>query len=367
MNSDFFDLLAESTRPLSMVFQAFVTSHELYRDVATLLAKYHVNAANKVEFLVKNGNGHLDVVDVYYDHPSDIESSNFMGFLAFNRNLDTVNGATYLWKYRTIIAVGRNRLSGAMMDIPAYMFPWTMFPFVATSNLFHEPIVSDAPPRHQLVRTCKTCQKTKKSCIRLDGMCCTACPPGKCEPVDGEENARAQLFHDSATSNAFAFSPPYQHLIQSVKAAQECSRSPKLNAVARKYLKLLVEEFHVGVVNPVTEQEVFRSCRSAQIVEFLNGRMRVVLEKNMGGVFGFDAYEKTRLKKVKVACCTPHLGLSSPQKAYSLVDAAISRPGEIFYLEECIMLRGGEFVSARIFMVGSAQSEDRMTFVVGWN
>lgn len=371
LSDSLFTFLEEVANPLCLVFRPFVTSHESFADVPSLLHRYNVNPANKTEMILANACGGLDSVDIFYDEVCENESTNFTGFLDFNRNLVTANNARCIWKYKTIIVVGRNGLSGTIMDIPTYMFPFTYYPFLVDYNLFDEaPPSYEMETLHHLVRACKNCQKTKKPCTPLDGMVCTGCVNAKCEPTDAEENFRAQHCYDAATSKAYALSPPYQHLIQSVKTVYCCNRSPKLNAASRRELKQLVQASVIHSTNPAKEQLLYQSCRSAQIVEFINGKMRVVLEKNMEGVFGFSAYEQTRLRKVKVACATPHFGLANFEKAISMVDVAIFRPGELFYIEDSVMYKeqgGYVFRPTRMFIVGGIYSEDRMSFVVGWN
>lgn len=357
--------------PLCMVFTPFCTTHQSFHDLSSLLAEHQISPYNKVEFRISNATGALDAIDIYYGNGTDIELNNFTGFLRFNPQLQPTNNATYVWKYSVVIAVGRNKLSGEMVDIPISMFPWTSVPFSINSetDIFQRDIPSGYVSMHQLIRACVKCLKRKKPCIRLPGMVCAGCDVDKCEAEKGEEYGRAEAFYESAAVNSFAFSPAYQHLIQCVKVATQCNKVPRMNAAMRQDLKMLVQTRYSGHANPIAEQEVIRNSRSAQAVEFRHGDMKVLFEKEMQGVFGFTAYPQSRLAKVKVASVTPHLGLASPDKSYSIVDAAISRPGEIFYMEDSVMfMEGGKHVfrPARIFMVGGVPSEDCMSFVVGW-
>lgn len=372
ITDDLLEYLEGCCRPLCMIFTPFRTVHHPVFDLATLLEFYEISPLNKIEMKFKSLRGPLDVVDVYVGKEATDELSNFVGFLKFNDDLETSNGAAYTWRYSDILVLGRNRLADVPVDIPMDMFPWTSVPFsfVDDIKLFRYEIFPGYVSQHKLVRCCISCRKTKKRCVSVEGMECESCAPGCCQPSEGEEYGRAEHFYQVTAAHAFVLSPPYQHLIQCVKEVTKCNKNPKMNATMRKMLKVIVQTRYFGSSSEA-EEIVKANARSVQTVEFRNGYMKIVSESNMEEVFGFNAYETTRNAKIRVACVTPHLGLADPKKMYSIIDASLSRPGEIFYLEDSVMFRvrlGGRhiFRPTRIYMVGGVKAEDHMTFVVGW-
>lgn len=370
INDDLLEYLEDCCRPLCMIFRPFSTVHQAVFDLATLLEFYQISPSNKIEMAFDCAQGPLDILDVYVGKKVKEELGNFVGFLQFNENLKSVNCATYTWHYDIIIAVGRNRLADVVVDIPLHMFPWTCTPFsIDDANVFDLEVNSGYISQHGLARCCLLCRKKKKSCVSVGGMACKSCDPGFCEPSDGEEYGRAQMFYEATAAHAFAFCAPYQHLIQCVKAATKCNKNPKMNSTMRQQLKKMVETAHSNQYNLRHEEHVILNSKSVQTVEFRNGHMKVIHEMNMEGVFGFNKYSKSKHSKNHVTCVSPHLGLATPDKVYSMIDAALSQPGKIFYVEDSLMFKEDgvyTFRPGRIYMVGGIKSEDCITFVVGW-
>jgi hypothetical protein len=366
------DYFADSVKPLAMVFSTFNTTHRTYDTVEQLLAEYGVSASNKVELVVP-GDSHLQVIEVYYGNRWSTDLANFLGFINFN-GLETQNGATYRWAYDVIVAVGRLRVGSVdiPVDIPAHMFPFSTVPFslVDSPDIFNVGVPAVHPVLHTLVRRCSSCATRKRSCLAVPGMTCQNCAPGTCRPQEGEENGRAQMFYDATAAVSYALSPPYQHLIQSVKAAVGSNKEPKIPHHVRCFLKGLVQDRHVTGPRPATSEVLKSNCAAVQVVRFQNGTMSRVYERGVEQLFGFEDYEGCRLSKVRVAAATPHLGLARAEKSYSLIDAALSRQGEIFFFEDQIMYKRGPreygFKMARLYLTASVIAEDDMIFTLGW-
>ena len=182
-------------------------------------------------------------------------------------------------------------------------------------------------------------------------------------PGATEELARIKKCYDSMVSNAFALSPPYQHLIQCVKARHLYNGEPKMSSAARAILVGLVKHLYRGG-DDAAEEMVKSHCGSWQHVRIVNGVMSIV-DRNMEGVHGFSGHINRKQNKVKAASIVPHFGLPKFEWAVSLIDNVLQRPGYIHWLEDCVMYGSG-FRTARIMLVARIESEHDMSFVAGW-
>lgn len=351
-----------------MIFFPFLTLHVTYDALPTLLGNYGLTPSQHIEMVVANPDSAVDRIDVYYGSRAPTELQNFVGFVKYAHLTSTI---AYRWDYDVIVAVGRNALSGVILDIPVSMFPWTAvcFSVDATPTIFQSPLLQiPCQPQHTYVRRCFQCSIRKHVCAVLPGMRCASCDASNlgCHPQEGEEYARAEYFYDRMAATAFAFCAPYQHLIQSVKVKLRCEKAPRMPARSRAELLGFMTTVPFAGYCPEAEQIILRMCASVQCVRFQNGTMTIPWERNMKDIHGFNAYTLCRLVKVRVAAVSPHFGLSSPEKAFGIIDSALDQVGNIFWLEDVFMSPTYKFRLGRMYMVAAIYSEDHMTFTVGW-
>lgn len=347
-----------------MVFLPFSTSHKPFVDVQSLLAEYDIGEHNMVEMILPHPQESVDRVHVFFGRPSDVELLNFKGFMKHNQ-LETPCGATFLWNYDVIIAVGINSMTGVAVDLVPSMFPWTklFYSHYDSPNIFHQPLATDWAPQHMLVRKCRDCSREKRTCVPVVGMACNACDPGRCVPGTTEQLARIKECYDVMVGMSFALSPAYQHLIQCVKASSYYNGKPKMSSITRAALVNLVKIRYCGG-SVASEYLVKSSSESHQVVRVVDGYM-LVEGVNMEGIYGFDAHLNRKERKVKAASVVPHFGLPRFEWAVSLIDNALQNPGYVHWIEDCVMYRDG-FRTCRILIVARITSENNMGFVVGW-
>lgn len=346
-----------------MVFMPFSTSHKPFVDVASLLESYGIGEHQVIKMALPQPQEDLNMVKVYFGKPSDVELLNFKGFMDYNQ-LQTPNGATYLWRYDVIVVVGF--CGDVVVDVPPSMFPWPRLYYSNYDNpdIFLCPIMADWPPQHMLMCKCFNCTREKRACVPVIGMGCNTCAPGKCSPSSGEELARIRKCYDVMVSMSFALSPPYQHLIQSVKTFSRYNGEPKMSSRSRARLVYVVKELYRGAGSLAGEQLIKLHAHAHQVVCVVDGQM-VVENHNMKGLYGFNANVHRHENKAKAASIVPHFGLPRFELAVSLVNNALQSPGWVFWLEDCVMYGSG-FRTVRLMITARINSEHNMMFVVGW-
>lgn len=348
-----------------MMFEPFSTLHLRLGDVPAALSERSMNPLHKTIMTMPESYMGIDEIHIYTGRPTGNELLNFKGFIQHN-NLIHPTGATLVWNYDVIIAVGINALSQIEVDIPISMFPWTipLYHHLDTPGIFDLPVTHDFPITHKLASRCAQCVQSKVACVPAEGMQCQRCEPGGCMATDLEEKARIKACFNAAAANAFALSPPFQHLIQSVKARLKYNGAPKMPYQDRAALTRLVQEEYVGV-DEGSDSLIINNADAYQVVRFYKGELHFNLSSNVEDNREGFHYHEDKGKKCKLAACVPHLGLPSWELAYSLIDNALQRPGKVHWLNSCVWRRGA-FVNARIYMNATILAENDITMTIGW-
>lgn len=360
------DYLSDFYKPLAMVFKPFSTVHTTFSNLNDLLTAHNITSIKRVEYNIPNhGHSPLDAIDVYLGNLNKIELHNFAGFVYYNQ-LEPVNTAKMRsYPYDVIIAVGRNRLTSVVVDIPIHMFPWTSAFFSLKDNadvLYRAPPL-DIPSTHRMVRNCQRCTKNNRKCMKMDmNLSCLQCVPGDCSPDPDENIARVEQYYAEIMNTSYGLSAAYQYLLHTVKKAANCSRKPLLSNRDRVTLLTMVRADYNGIANWDAESAILAHCKSAQSVLFRNGKLEIVKERGMESIYGFECIDG-----LGHASATPHLGFPSSISVRNLLDTAISMVGTMVYTEECIWMRDGQFKPSRVFCVAGMMMHCDVSFVMGWN
>lgn len=362
MDFDTFHYLSDFYKPLAIVFKPFSATHVAFSDLTKLLTDNNIILTKRVLYHAPNANSPLDTVEVYLGNLSKTHLQNFAGFVYYN-GLEPINAATMIYAYDVVVAIGRNRQSTAVVDIPVSMFPWSspLFSIRDTPDVLLRPPPCSLLSTHKMIRSCHRCTAHNRGCVPTPGrLSCIQCKPGECMPSSGENVARSREFHATIMNTAYALSPAYQYLLHTVKKAANCSKKPILSNKDRTLLLAMVREDCNGISDYGSEAAIHEHCKSVQSVYFANGKLEILFEKDMENLYGFQ-------DTPAIASATPHLGFATPDSVRNLLDAALSSIGTMVYIEESIWMRDGQFKPSRVFCVAGMMMHCDVSFVIGWN
>lgn len=364
MDLSFLDHLTTTTDTVAaLLFLPFVTKIIYFESLVALLAEYFPNPCNPHLQLPVHGHRFWNQVDIYVGDQSPIRLGNLWRFLDFNK-LDTVNVGTC---YTFAIAVGRNRLSGMEVDIPPSGFPWVSDFFGIVDNPFF--FVTRPQPNmrnpHVLRLTCRTCKLAKKRCLR-EGMPCNTCHKAciPCVPNQDEDQRRRRETANECRKNIDVLCPLHQYTINLF--VRRCHGDSPLAATSMAALGAYVQTNTLFQDNTSLEIAVKEYVNSYQKVAFVEGELRLVEEKEMTMIWGFEVGNRWTHKLDKISLVTPHLGMHKPLDAYSLIDAALGNPGELFYVDLCVLDKAFEPRAVRIVALGATHSATHVQILLGW-
>lgn len=355
-------MATSGVRVMALFFVPFLT-RILYFDARYLLAMlskyFKPGECSRARFSMPHM-GALDCVDIYAGKPSDLPLGNLITFLDANR-LDVRNVGA---KYEMAIAVGFNSLSGVPVDIPYSAYPWASHLFGVSSHpgIWDTPVEDAMLNPHRFQLTCNWCKKMRTKCVRI-GVSCDACESKgmDCQPNAQEATHRRREFAKAARDSIDVLCALHQYTINLVwRNAGETLMSQVVVRELGEYLDKNV----VLVRNVYAESLVKTKCDAFQEVAVNSGVISHVDSFKAGGLWGFESGFRSRNDKLSVI--TPHFGLSSPVMAYSLIDNALQFPGEVFYVDVCILTKAWEAVSARIMILASVMSRSDIRILVGW-
>lgn len=355
------------------MFKPFYTEFHAYDDLHALLISMDIPVTNKVVMKhVREGPPDpITHIHIYIGRGSDCVLDNLKGFVVYN-NLVTENGVSILWGLRNAVAVGYNCMTNTVLDLPMSTFPWSasLFCFEDNPKIFQRRSTVIPIPSHTLFTACSRCKRYKMKCIPLPGLRCVRCQAANvvCAPSVncGEENSRFIGMYDCLIKVSFGLSPPYRLLIQTVKVRVGHNGEPFMNQHNHAILKAIVDEQYKPQWDSRAEELIVANCGCYQVVRFTEGVMRIDREQAMHLLYGFEDVSTKKMKKIRAASVIPFLGLDRPALAYSLIDNAMSRPGQIFYINASILMRNWNTVSARLYMTVANHGNGNFMFVLGW-
>lgn len=354
-------LSGTSTRTIALVFFPFNTQVVYYDTVEELLSGYFDIPRESYLRLSVSGHEFMDQVELYVGQPSPIRLDNMARFLRFN-SLDVSNIGT---SYAMCIVVGRDSLSGMPVDVPLTTFPWVTT-FFKESNDTRFFLTFPSEPQvnpHRLISTCSRCQELHCRCVR-DGLACSTCTRAglDCMPGKDEPTKRRRLALAEVRKNISALCALHQYTLNLFLRSHGDQPTRVSTVVA-------LGNFLVATIipkrNPLLEQSLEFYSDAFQHVSIINGEIRLVREVGMEDLWGFELADFPH-KSDRASRMTPHLGLHKVSDAYSLIDAALETPGELFYLDTCILTRGFLAVTARVMALGIVLSSTHVEIMLGW-
>lgn len=364
-----FDFMESCIKPLALVFKPFYTEFHAYDDLHDLLESLSIRSDNMFMMIPPEPIGAITHICIFVGENSKSSLDNLAGFVRYN-DLRHSTGASVVWGVQTAVAVGYNDVSRTVHDIPMSTFPWIMGYFCYEDNpgIFQSPFSEVLVASHKTATACMRCTRYKVPCIALPGLRCTRCEwaESTCEPSPGESNARIRHTFDSLVEVAYALGAPFRMLINMVKLRHGYEGAPRMNHYDHSMLKAVIDRDYPPTWNQHAQNLILINCGSFQVVRFRNGSMKIEGEQCMHIVHGFVDSTNARLKKIRAASVVPHLGLERAELAFSLIDNAMNRPGQIFYLTANIMSKHWTISRGRIFLVCGYNGPDDVLFVIGW-
>ena len=349
------------TRTVALVFFPFSTQLVYYDSVDDLLANHFGGPREPYLRLSLSGHEYMDQVELYVGQPSTLRLDNMARFLRFN-SLDISNIGT---GYGMCIAIGRDSLSGLAVDIPLTAFPWvtTFFRESGDPRFFltypSEPQVNP----HRLMSTCQRCQDIHCRCLR-DGLCCSPCTRAGVECLAGKEEAtkRRRLAFGEVRKNISALCALHQYTLN-LFLRSHGDQPTRVSTVVT--LGNILAATIVPKRNKFLEESLLFYAGAFQHVSIVNGELRLVHEVGMDDLWGFEVVDFSH-KNDRASRMSPHLGFHKVSDAYSLIDAALETPGELFYLDTCILTREFSPLSARVMALGIVLSSTHVEIMLGW-
>lgn len=364
-----YDFMEECVKPLALVFKPYYTEFHAYDDLHDLIASFDISIDNMFMMLLPEPVGPVTHVCVFVGRKSRTALENLAGFVEYN-GLQVAAGAAITWCTDVAVAVGYHDVSQTVYDLPMSTFPWILSFFCCEDNpsIFQAAFAEVTPPAHKTASSCERCSRLKVPCVAMQGMRCKRCVwAGKgCVPGRGEDNARSRNCLEALIDVAYALGPRFRMLMHMVKLRHGYEGAPRMNYYGHSVLKTVVDREHPPHWDSHAEHLILINCGSFQVVQFQHGMLHLRQEQSMHLIFGFVDQSKQRHKRMRVACIAPHLGLERSELAFSLIDNALSRPGQIFYMTANILTKQWTVQLGRIFLVCGYRSPDDVSFTIGW-
>jgi hypothetical protein len=362
MTMDYLDFLHSSvTKTRALLFTPFETRAVYFHTLDELFGECGIDDRVPRIQLAKGGTR----MDVYAGVTSSLRLGNLWHFMNSN-GFDTRNVGTH---YQCAVVVAFERLSGQHVDVSVDIhpsaFPWAslVINYVEDDRFFETWPDDMMVDPHFLMVICKRCKGNKMRCTRV-GMPCNSCSRAgvECEPSDAEMEKRRRESHKVACKNVDVLCAVHQYIINMHGRLQrhKLHADATMNELRVHMLNHLVPGWNVG-----NETSLKGYADSYQHVKIQDGVMMLLDEKAMEDVWGFEL-DKFSDKRDKISVICPHLGMHDASHAYMLLDHAYKRPGELFYLDMCILTRGFRPVSRRVMCIASVITPHNVEVVLGW-
>lgn len=342
------------------------TMDDLFDNIALRFGRFETNMVSFSSLhdltLGLTLSGHVDINTT--DSPCDLIDV-YVGNVTLNPlyNVQTFFKCNDLacdrvWQYDVVVFVGRNALTGIIVDVPASLFPWCIDYFGAThiDMPFSQETVSD----HLFTAACVPCGRLKRACnINRQGAC-SRCRDGVCEPNVAKEieNIRFKFLKQLLASRDI-LCPALQHLLATCGNANGYTKVHTA-ADTRSLAQLLTI-----TGRDLQKEDFIRTKASAhQLVCFHHGTLRIVEKVNMQRKMGFA---RTVCKgKYALSINIPSFGMDDPHKAYSLLNTALKTPGHFFFADVVVRDLDLDTSLVRIIIIAQYESADSLWIMAGW-
>lgn len=362
MTMDYLDFLHSSvTKTRALLFTPFETRAVYFHDLNELLGEHGIHDRVPRIQLATGGTR----MDVYTGPTSSIRLGNLWHFME-NNGFDTVNVGTH---YKCALVVAFERLSGQHVDLGVDInpsaFPWAslVIKYVEDPSFFQTFPEDSMVDPHFLAVICKRCKGNKMRCVRV-GMPCNSCARAgvDCEASEKESEKRRRECHKAVCRSVDVLCAVHQYIVNMHGRLQRHKLHPDatMNELRVHMLNHLVPGWNLG-----NETSLKAYADSYQHVKIQDGVIMLLDDKAMEDVWGFEL-EDFPDKRDKIAVISPHLGMHDTKHAYMLLDHAYKRPGELFYLDMCILTRGFVSVSRRVMCIASVITPHNVEVVLGW-
>lgn len=333
-----------------MVFRRFDASMVTFSSLPALVSTLSLSSIHAFEA----DNSPCDRIDFYVGNVTNEPLYNLHTFFAHN---GWVSDRT--WKYDVVVAVGYNALSDMIVDIPASLFPWCLDYFGVDYLDF--PISTEIMSEHLFRKACLECRRINRRCAlkRVGG--CPKCPEGQCKPnVELELETHHNSVCKAMLINRHALCPAFLHLLTTVGNFTGY-HNLGVNAADTVFLA-----DSMLITGRSIQKEVFIRAKAVatQLVHFINGRLLIVDEFNMGKRLGFA--ETTKRGKAGFVGSIPTFGIDNPLKSYSLMNAALRDPGNLKFADAAVWDKDLVVSPARILMLAQYESSESLWIMVGW-
>lgn len=343
----------------ALVFFPYHTAMVPFTSLPDLIGEFNAhNMVYRNTFL--NPDGPWDRSDFYVGKRIDMTLANLKRFFDFN---DWTNDR--IWTYDVVIMVAYNNLYNAIVDVPISCFPWCIDYYgVSGSNILSLPM-PELLDDHMLTAACQKCRDGNKRCSLNRRDDCGKCGHDACKPQVGKEfdNLRAANLNTLLQERS-TLCPTFQYLIACVGVVYHYTKA--YSAFDRTMLNMIVSADPVEGRQLAKESFVRDKCSSYQLVLFENGRFKNLENINMGDRVGFPISVQSRKGKIALRMIFPTFGIAKPHKAYSFMNAALAKPGEVFVADFVIWDMRLNVSTTRMMILAQKESIDQIYIMVGW-
>jgi hypothetical protein len=349
----------------ALVFFPFHTYMVPFQTLEQLLDEFNAHdLVYRATFL--NGDGPWDRSDFYVGKRTvDGNLPNLKRFFDYN---NWSNDRT--WTYDVAVMVAYNNTDNVIVDVPLSCFPWCIDYFgVSGTNILSLPI-PDITDDHILTAACQKCYAGNKRCFLARSGDCGKC--GKDE--NGRSECKAQIARELDNLRAknlntllqerSTLCPAFQYLIASCSVVYNYSKA--YTAADRAVLHKIVTTDLVRTRDLAKEAFVRDKCSSYQLVIFENGHFKNLESCDVGDRVGFPSSVQSKKSKHALRMIFPTFGMASPHKAYSFLNAALAKPGEIFVADFVLWDRRLKTTTTRMMILVQMDSADHVYVMVGW-
>lgn len=268
--------------------------------------------------------------------------------------------------YERALFVVVDRLSRMPLNVERRHCEWASFEYsIGGGPDFFEHRPNDFMlNQHSRLRACAQCiaarcrccgnQMECVRCVKLDMEC-------KVGPYEAQE--RRRRMYKLMKGHVEILSAIHQYVIftHGRRLGEQAAPAARVDR-----LRAYVHERVPPQWNHECEIKLEAYADSLQVVTIEDGILTIRVERDMGDWWGYERVVEGMTKEDCRAVVTPHLGMARPYDAGMFIDHAMRKPGELFFMDACLLNRRFEPMSVRIMVVVAVISPGRFWVHLGW-
>lgn len=344
---------------MALVFFPFHTSLVGFSTLDELMRSFSTPCMVQ-SFTITGAEGPWDRCDIYAGARTDVSLVNVKRFFEYNGWVTDRD-----WKFNCVVVVGINNLSGIIVDMPAHSFPWCIDFFGMSGMDPHEiPLPDGMVSTHRFHINCIPCGRKKVSCTKNRADPCRRCEDEVCLPnAPMEINALAKRYLKALLVDRSVLCPAFQYVIATMGRKVDFTASYLIRDIA--ILGRIVKDDCPDGRHLTAESYLIAKSRVHQRFYVVNGEARLIDSTTVKELGMNLAGQNTG--KSALAHILPHFGIAEPTHAYSFLNSAFMKIGEIVAGDFVVWDKDCTVNMARIMaLVQYDLATDTFFFAFGW-